>query len=145
MESYQGPLLFFEFKDFIILFMSLGLVFGKSKFRKCLWVSFILTTFEWFLYSEMIFFTLSFCWLDESSKLVSVFAVLFSTAFIKWEVNSSTNFTSLSATLSLTLIEIWSSQSRFLLEKNGLTTSQNFLLAARSLEETDLKYCFLAF
>ena len=145
MESYQGPLLFLGFKDFIILFMSLVLVFGKSKFRKCLWVSFNLTTFEWFLYSEMIFFALSFCWLDESSKLVSVFAVLFSTAFTKWEVNSSTNFTSLSATLSLTLIEIWSSESKFLLEKNGLTTSQNFLLVARSLEETDLKYCFLAF
>ena len=27
----------------------------------------------------------------------------------------------------------------------GLTTSQNCLLVARSFEETDLKYCFLAF
>ena len=31
-----GPAAFFEFKDFIILFMSLGLAFGKSKFPKCL-------------------------------------------------------------------------------------------------------------
>ena len=31
-----GPVAFFEFKDFIILFMSLGHAFGKSKFPKCL-------------------------------------------------------------------------------------------------------------
>ena len=31
----SGPDVFFEFKDFIILFMSLGLAFGKSKFPKC--------------------------------------------------------------------------------------------------------------
>ena len=32
----SGPVAFFEFKDFIILFMSLVLAFGKSKFAKCL-------------------------------------------------------------------------------------------------------------
>ena len=32
----SGPVAFFEFKDFIIWFMSLGLGFGKSKFPKCL-------------------------------------------------------------------------------------------------------------
>ena len=31
----SGPIAFFEFKDFI-LFMSLVLAFGKSKFAKCL-------------------------------------------------------------------------------------------------------------
>ena len=31
-----GPVAFFEFKDFIILLMPLGLAFGKSKFPKCL-------------------------------------------------------------------------------------------------------------
>ena len=32
----SGPAAFFEFKDFIVLFISLGLAFGKSKFPKCL-------------------------------------------------------------------------------------------------------------
>ena len=32
----SGPVAFYEFTDFIILFMSLGLAFGKSKFPKCL-------------------------------------------------------------------------------------------------------------
>ena len=36
-------------KDFIILFMSLGLAFGKSKFPIFLKVSFILTTLGWLL------------------------------------------------------------------------------------------------
>ena len=34
--TLSGRDVFFEFKDFIILFMSLGLAFGKSKFPKCL-------------------------------------------------------------------------------------------------------------
>ena len=35
-EILSGPVAFFEFKDYIILFTSLGLAFGKSKFPKCL-------------------------------------------------------------------------------------------------------------
>ena len=40
----SGPVTFFKFKDFIILFLSLGLAFGKSRFLKFLKVSFTLTT-----------------------------------------------------------------------------------------------------
>ena len=54
----SGPVTFFEFEDFIILFMSLGLAFGKSVFTKFLRVSFILTKIGLFLYSGIIFLTL---------------------------------------------------------------------------------------
>ena len=97
-----------------------------------------------FLYSEIIFltFSVSFCWLEESPELVGALPVVFPSAFIKYILNSSASFTSLGTISFLSLIEIWSSEWRFLLEKKGFTSYQNYFLAAISLEETDLKYCF---
>ena len=43
-EIISGSVAFFELKDFMVLFMSLGLDFVKSKFSKLLKVSVILTT-----------------------------------------------------------------------------------------------------